>query len=417
MNRTAARWQGWALGALVPAFAWVVIWLIGPDGTDFGFGVSVRFSRDLGIIWRASALIGPVIALVLAVRGVGRSVSREEHTVTAEWVAIAAASAVLLALVTGTDLPSRRGADGDTGEGAASGRIPVPGETAPAESPDLASGTHVVLLGTGTPNAEPDASGPATAIVVEGHAYLVDAGPGVVRRAVAAARRYGSPALEAPGLDIVFLTHLHSDHTVGLPDLLYTPWTLERPVPLRVYGPDGTVDMVGHIEAAWSADVENRLGGLEPAAPEGWRAEARDLDPGLAWEDDRVRVTAFLVPHARWPEAFAYRFDTADRSIVISGDTSPSDAVVEACDGCDVLVHEVYSASAFAGRPEVWRRYHAQAHTSTRELGALAARARPGLLVLHHRLLWDAAPESALAEIREGGYDGPVAFGRDLDVY
>lgn len=284
-------------------------------------------------------------------------------------------------------------------------------------TPDLSVGTHVVLLGTGTPNADPARSGPATAVLVDGRAYLIDAGPGLVRRAAEAAAKYGIEGLAAPRLDIAFLTHLHSDHTVGLPDLIHTPWVLERDAPLVLFGPDGTVAMAEHLTAAWSADIENRLSGRQPVTPDGWRVEAVDIDPGVIYEDDRVRVTAFAVPHTGWSEAYGYRFETADRVIVISGDTAPTEAVVEACGGCDVLVHEVYSAAALRGRATAWRSYHEQAHTSTVELADLASRARPGILVLHHQLIWGATPEEMLDEIRASGYEGRLAYGRDLDIY
>lgn len=258
--------------------------------------------------------------------------------------------------------------------------------TPPATAPLAAQGTRVVLLGTGTPNAEPERSGPAVAVVVGGSVYLVDAGPGVVRRAAAAEGR-GLAALAQPNLRIVFLTHLHSDHTLGLADLMFTPWVLDRVAPLEVYGPRGTRAMVEHLEAAYSEDVRIRLDGLQPANRTGWQANPHEIRPGLVFSDSNVRVTAFLVAHGSWPEAYGYRFDTADRSIVISGDTRPSEAVVEACNGCDVLVHEVYSQQGFEGRPPEWQRYHARFHTSAPELGVIASRARPGLLVLYHQLL------------------------------
>jgi len=282
---------------------------------------------------------------------------------------------------------------------------------------DLSSGTHVILLGTGTPNPDPAASGPATAVIVDGWAYIVDAGPGVVRRAASAAARYEIPGLTAARLGHVFLTHLHSDHTLGLPDLIHTPWVAERAVPLALFGPDGTVAMAEHLTAAWEADIQNRLSGRQPATVDGWRVDAIDIEPGLIFEDSRVRVTAFAVPHTGWPEAYGYRFETRDRTVVISGDTAPTEAIVEFCNGCDVLVHEVYSATTFRGHPDEWQRYHAQAHTSTVELAALAARARPGILVLHHQLAWGATPDEMVAEIREAGYDGPLAYGRDLDAF
>ncbi|GIW51727.1 MAG: ribonuclease Z [Gemmatimonadales bacterium] len=270
--------------------------------------------------------------------------------------------------------------------------------------------TRLILLGTGTPNADPDRSGPALAVVVDSSVYLVDAGPGVVRRAVAA-------GLDVKRLNRVFLTHLHSDHTVGLPDLLLTPWVLERADPLEVFGPEGTGEMMRHIELAYREDVRRRIEGLQPQNQTGWRAVVREISPGLAYRDEKVEVTAFLVEHEDWPLAFGYRFDTKDRSIVVSGDARPSESVVQACRGCDILVHEVYSAEAFRRREPEWQRYHAAAHTSAVELAALARRAQPKLLVLTHLLLWGQTPAGLLEEIRQAGYDGPVVVGSDLDVF
>lgn len=281
--------------------------------------------------------------------------------------------------------------------------------------PDTVRGTQVVLLGTGTPNADPDRSGPAVAVVVNGTSYLVDAGAGVVRRAAAAAAR-GLPALAPPRLARVFLTHLHSDHTVGLPDLMLTPWVLERERPLDVYGPAGTEQMVEHLLAAYDADIRRRIEGLQPQNATGWRALPHVVTPGVVYTDSNVTVTAVAVPHEEWPEAFAYRFETADRVVVISGDTRATDAIVEACAGCDVLVHEVYSDAGFARREPEWQRYHAQAHTSASALADLAGRARPRLLVLYHQLLWGTTPEDLLREVRRG-YHGTVVFGNDLDVF
>jgi ribonuclease BN (tRNA processing enzyme) len=275
--------------------------------------------------------------------------------------------------------------------------------------------TQLVLLGTGSPNPDPERSGPSLAVVVNGSAYLVDAGPGVVRRAEAA-RRKGVAALSQPNLKIVFLTHLHSDHTLGLADLIFTPWVLERSVPLEVYGPRGTRAMTAHLVAAYAEDVRIRLNGWQPQNATGGAARAHEIQPGVVYRDSNVTVTAFRVPHGAIADAFGYRFDTADRSIVISGDTHASDAVVDACHGCDILVHEVYSDSGFRGRPPAWKRYHAYYHTSATELAGVATRAHPGLLVLTHLLLWDATPDILVAEVQRG-YAGRVVSGNDLDIY
>jgi ribonuclease BN (tRNA processing enzyme) len=278
---------------------------------------------------------------------------------------------------------------------------------------------RVVLLGVGTPNADPERSGPATAVVVDGEVYLFDSGPGIVRRAAQAARDRDIDALQPANLGRVFLTHLHSDHTVGLPDLLLSPWVLDRVVPLSVYGPPGTEAMMASIMEAWSADVDVRINGLEPrqANPDGHRAVARDVRPGLVYEDDLVTITAIGVIHGSFETSFAYRIEGPGRTIVISGDAAPSESIVEACSGCDVLVHEVYSTERLQTRPPAWQRYHKSFHTSTEQLAELANRARPGILVLYHQLFWGTDDAGLIEEIRAAGYDGPLASGRDLDVY
>jgi len=275
--------------------------------------------------------------------------------------------------------------------------------------------TRLVLLGTGTPNPDPACSGPSVAVVVDEEAYIVDFGPGVVRRA-AAANLGGIAALDPERLDIAFATHLHSDHTMGYPDLVFTPWVIGRRAPLNVYGPPGLERMTSRILEAWSEDIAVRSEGNQPDREGGWRAIAHEVEPGEIYRDDKVKVTAFEVKHGAWEHAYGYRFDGPDRSIVISGDTRPTESVVEACDGCDVLVHEVFSYRGFSRRPADWQRYHIDSHTSSLDLGEIAARARPGLLVLYHQLLWGDTPQMVLDDIGRS-FQGRVAYGRDLDVY
>jgi len=274
----------------------------------------------------------------------------------------------------------------------------------------------VVLLGTGTPNDDPNRWGPSVAIIVDDQVYLVDAGVGVVRRA-AAARAAGVEALKVTALSRVFLTHLHSDHTLGLPDLMFSPWVLERQTPLDVYGPKGTANMAAHLEAAWQDDIAIRLYGLEPQRTRNYRAVVYETTSGVVFRDSKVAVTAIAVTHGSWPDAFAYSFQTPDRRIVISGDTVASDAIAAACDGCDLLIHEVYSAEKFKTRPPEWQTYHKAFHTSTAELAAVATKARPETLVLYHQLFWGATDDDLLKEIRSAGYLGRVVSGRDLQVF
>ncbi|MGI9271460.1 MAG: MBL fold metallo-hydrolase [Woeseiaceae bacterium] len=286
-----------------------------------------------------------------------------------------------------------------------------------ADSP-AASATKVVLLGTGTPNPEPERSGPAVAIVVNDSAYLVDFGPGVVRRAAAMSPAYGGniAALDVDQLKVAFLTHLHSDHSAGLADLILTPWVAGRDEPLELYGPEGIADMAEHILKAYDGDIRYRLDGLEPANDQGWRVNTHTLDDGIVYEDDNVKVEAFRVRHGTWENAFGFRFTTADRVIVISGDVAPDPTVEEYAAGADVLVHEVYSDSGFARRDPFWQEYHRTNHTAASELGELASRAKPDLLVLYHVLYWGSSEETILEEVREK-YSGEVVFGHDLDVF
>ncbi|MBW8861150.1 MAG: MBL fold metallo-hydrolase [Acidobacteria bacterium] len=271
--------------------------------------------------------------------------------------------------------------------------------------------TQVVLLGTGTPRPEPDRSGPATAIVVNDTAYLVDAGPGIVRRAAAAAAN-GIAALSMAKLDTLFITHLHSDHTVGLPDLIFTPWVQERRAPLRVFGPEGTQEMTRHILLAWQADVDIRTKGLERRGR--LDVQAHDVAPGVVYKDANVTVSAFANRHGEWPHSFGYRFTTADRTVVISGDTSPSPEVVAACQKCDVLIHEVFSEKYQPADMPNWVEYRSKYHTTTSQLAEIANKAQPALLILHHRGAGSA--EEYLADIRRS-YAGKVVVGNDLDVY
>jgi len=290
------------------------------------------------------------------------------------------------------------------------------GAASPLAGTQAHSRTRVVMLGTGTPNADPDRFGPSVAVVVDETSYLIDFGVGVVRRA-AAAERSGIPALAAPNLTRAFATHLHSDHTLGLADLILTPWILERPVPLTLYGPRGLRAMTRHLVAAYADDIRIRTRGGEPRHGYDPRlVQVHEITPGIVYRDDRVTVTAFAVPHGAWEQAFGYRFQTPDRTIVISGDTGADSRIEDQCRACDVLVHEVYSEAGFAKRPPEWRAYHSRYHTSTRQLGAIASRARPGLLVLYHQLIWSSTEDELLKEVRSA-YDGKVVSAHDLDVF
>ncbi len=276
--------------------------------------------------------------------------------------------------------------------------------------------TQVVLLGTGTPIADPGRSGPCTAIVVNGTPYLVDFGPGVVRRAELARYLLKINGLSPRRLTRAFVTHLHSDHTAGYPDLILTPWVLGREEPLEVYGPKGLRDMTEHILAAYREDIDLRIGGLEPIDPRGCEVIAHEIEPGEIYRDENVTVEAFTVKHGSWRYAFGYKFRAPDKTIVISGDTAPTESMVENSRGCDVLIHEVYSQAGFDLLDPDWQAYHASFHTSTHQLAEIASQAKPELLVLYHQLFFGISEEDLLQEVRDR-YSGRVVSGRDLDVF
>jgi ribonuclease BN (tRNA processing enzyme) len=277
------------------------------------------------------------------------------------------------------------------------------------------SKTQIVMLGTGTPNADPDRSGPSVAIVVNDTPYIIDFGPGVVRRAEAA-RRKGVIGLAMPKLSKAFVTHLHSDHTLGFADLIFSPWVLERKDPLEVFGSKGLKAMTSNIVKAYKEDIDMRLHGGEPSNKTGYKVNAHEIKPGVIYKDANVTVKAFAVKHGKWQEAFGFRFETHDKTIVISGDCAPSQSVIDACNGCDVLIHEVYSQTGFLKRTPDWQKYHSSYHTSSRELAEIATKAKPGLLILYHQLFWGTSEEDLLDEIRQG-YQGNIASAHDLDVY
>jgi ribonuclease Z len=290
------------------------------------------------------------------------------------------------------------------------------GGSAQSRGPDI-SHTQLVVLGTGTPVPNPGRSGPSVAVVVNGSAYLVDFGPGVVRRAMAAFDEKHIDALKVSNLKIAFATHLHSDHTAGLADLYLTPAVMGRGAPLELYGPPGIRAMALNIRAAYARDIQLRIHGLERGNPAAYKLNVHEIKPGVVYKDANVTVTAFPVRHGSWDYSYGYRFDTADRSIVISGDTGPNESVANACHGCDLMLHEVYSTKWFTKQPD--QDYHAFFHTSATQVAAIAAKGKPRQLVLYHQLFLPSQDVDVelLDELRKAGYTGPAASAHDLDVY
>jgi ribonuclease Z len=287
-------------------------------------------------------------------------------------------------------------------------------ESAPKPVELPANRTALVMLGTGMPRPDPLCFGPATAVVHDGRVFLFDAGAGVMRRMAAA-------GLSIRGPEAVFITHLHSDHTLGYPDLIFTTWVMGRKHKLQAFGPVGLKKMTRHILSAWREDIDVRIKGLERQTRTGYMVDVHEFTEGVVYDHDGVRITAIPVLHGCWKQAFGFRIDTPDRSIVISGDTRPSSALMEAARGVDVLVHEVYPASQVMPElrigGEVWPSYMREFHTSDRELGVIAALSQPKLLVLHHIVRHGSDDEELVHSIRASGYAGEIAVARDLDRF
>jgi ribonuclease Z len=279
--------------------------------------------------------------------------------------------------------------------------------------------TKIVLLGTGNPNPSPFQSGCSVAIIVNDTPYIVDFGPGLIRQAAALSPKYGGniKGLDVKNIKRAFLTHLHSDHTTGYPDLILTPWVMGRNEPLEVYGPEGINEMTKNILKAYAEDIRYRLYGYEPANNQGWRVNSHEFtEEGIIYQDTNILVEAFPVPHGTWPNAWGFRFTTPDKIIVLSGDSAPSEKIVEYATGADILIHEVYYQKAYDTKDEFWKNYHSRNHTSTYELADIATKAQAKLVVLYHILFWGATDEELINEIAER-YKGKVIVGKDLDIY
>jgi ribonuclease BN (tRNA processing enzyme) len=277
------------------------------------------------------------------------------------------------------------------------------------------SDTKLVLLGTGTPFADPTKSGPSLAIVVNNTSYIVDCGPGVVRRA-AEASKLGFPSLEASQLKTLFITHLHSDHTIGLADIILTPAVLDRNAPIRIYGPVGSKKMTNDLMSAYKEDIAIRINGLEKGDAIAYQVYTNEIKEGQIYKDSNLTVTAFNVQHGQWDNAFGFVFQTKDKKIVVSGDCTYSENLIKYAKDCDILVHEVYSDAGLKKRTQRWQDYHSTFHTSTYQLADIANQVKPKLLILNHQLTFGTSLQSLLDELKSK-YAGPVVNGADLDVF
>lgn len=286
-----------------------------------------------------------------------------------------------------------------------------------AEAAGASGGTQVVVLGTGTPAPDPNRAGAGVAVIHKGEAYLFDAGDGIVSRAIRAHLELGMEELNPPNIRHVFFTHLHSDHIHDYSVLASKVWW-RRKGRLRAWGPEGLKALTDPMNRMMKVEADLRSAGTPAEVigdPEGYRVNVTEISPGIVFERDDLTIEAFAVPHGGIEPAFGYRIATDDRTIVISGDTSYSETLIEKAKNADLLIHEVISRKGLAGLSESWQEYHKSSHTLTDEVATVAARSRPRLLVLYHILFFGSTAEEVLKEVTVR-YDGNVILARDLQV-
>ena len=271
----------------------------------------------------------------------------------------------------------------------------------------------VTLLGTGTPRPEPGRGSQAVLVEAGTQKLLFDAGRGV-------AQKIYHLRLDFADIDKVFITHLHYDHIVGLPDLWLSGWVFQRRDAVRVWGPAGIAAHLGHIEKAYHNDVawRHQHSGLPPGGAQFAAREITAHGSSVVYEKDGLRVTAFAVDHGHVKPALGYRVDYRSRTLVISGDTRYSGALVEQAKAADLLIHELAAVSQPYLRANKRLRGVYDYHTKPDELVRVVKQAKPRLTVLVHRLIFGLEPDAVLAEIRAAAGDaGDVMFGEDLDAF
>lgn len=268
----------------------------------------------------------------------------------------------------------------------------------------------VALLGTGCPPAVMNRFGPSILVEAGGQKFLFDAGRGALQRLNQVKVRWRD-------VQGVFLTHLHSDHVVGFPDLWLTGWlTPGLDVPLQVWGPRGTKKMMSHLEQAFEYDIRIRLYDDRPS-PDGVVILAEDIAEGIVYEKGGVKITAFEVDHAPVKPAFGYRIDHAGRSVVLSGDTRVSENLIRHAQGVDLLIHEVAAPETFqrAGTPPERAKSVVAHHVTPEQAGEVFSRTKPKLAVYSHIVLPTATEQDLIPPTRKT-YQGPLELGEDLMV-
>ena len=261
---------------------------------------------------------------------------------------------------------------------------------------DRADNMKVTVLGSGTPYPHGERSGPAVLVEAAGKRLLFDCGRGVVIR-------LGQAGVQANDVDAVFLTHLHSDHVVGLPDLLLTGWLLGRSQPLRLWAPAGGRKMAQHLVQAFAFD--RRIRGVTAKLPrKGAEFEVHEVAAGELYDDGEIRVRAFVVDHGPVKPAFGYRIDYAGHTVVISGDTRFSENLITSAKHAECLIHVAWSIDAKDSTPPSHRSL-----ASAEDAARVFAAVKPKIAVVYH---YD--DDDGMTDAIKAGYNGQFIIARDL---
>lgn len=269
-----------------------------------------------------------------------------------------------------------------------------------------ASYIEVTLLGTGTPRPDIERFGPATLIETKGRYFLFDTGRGTTIRL-----QQAGVALNR--IEHIFYTHLHSDHTVGLADLLLTSWIWQRPHKLQVTGPKGIETLTEHISQAYQTDMQYRANntGLNPDMNV-INSTALTKDT-VVYQQDGITITAFLVDHGVVKPAFGYKIESDDNTVVISGDTTYSENLINHAKGSRLLIHEIAGASASLLEKNPRLQKVMSYHTDPSQLAKISTTVKPELTVLNHVLLFGMTEKQMIDKVKSL-YDGEVMMGEDL---